>query len=116
MKEVFEKIFEKLKDAGGCDASCEYDKGWDSAIEEAISIVHRVAEEYNNGWISCSERLPEERETVLLQDFDGFYELGVCTVKNNIKGFVDGDWWSSANNFIAWQPLPEPYRPEGDET
>ena len=120
MLAIFEKIIEKLEKLSdelykaycigfNSDDRAEYD-----AYINAIEIVKQEAEQYNNGWIPCSERLPEERETVLLQDFDGFYELGVCTVKCGIKGFEDGDWWSSANNFIAWKPLPEPYQPKGE--
>ena len=54
MKEAFEKIIDKLHNIGGCDATCNFDEGWDDAIDEAISIVQGVAKEYNNGWISCS--------------------------------------------------------------
>ena len=111
MNKVFEKLEEirakKTCNKEKCDTKelCRI-----CVVDDAIEIVKQEAEQYNNGWIPCSERLPEERETVLLQDFDGFYELGVCTVKCGIKGFEDGDWWSSANNFIAWQPLPQPYQ------
>ena len=31
-------------------------------LKECFEIVQEVAEEYNGGWIPCSERLPEERE------------------------------------------------------
>ena len=47
MNKAFEKILERLTDVGGCDADCAYDKGWDDAIDEAISIVQKVAKEYN---------------------------------------------------------------------
>lgn len=39
---IVEKILTKLSEAGGCDASCDYDKGWDAAIGEAIEIVKSV--------------------------------------------------------------------------
>ena len=45
MNKAFEKILERLTDVGGCDADCAYDKGWDDAIGEAISIVQGVAKE-----------------------------------------------------------------------
>ena len=31
-------------------------------------------------------------------------------IADGVKGFSDGDWWSSANNYVAWQPLPEPFK------
>lgn len=49
MNKAFDKILKRLEDAGGCDAYCEYDKWWDSAIGEAISIAQEVAKEYNVG-------------------------------------------------------------------
>lgn len=55
------------------------------------------------------ERLPEDGTIVLLQDYEGYYELGSCKNRSGIKGFENGDWWSSANNYIAWHPLPESY-------
>lgn len=54
MQEVFKKIIEKINEAGGCDATSEYDKGWDEAIEHAIEIVKHAAAECNGGWILCS--------------------------------------------------------------
>ena len=77
---------------------------------KAKEIVKEVVEEYNNGWIPCSDKLPEDGLPVLLQDSDGYYSLGVSETKRNIKGFRDGDWWGSANNYKAWQPLPEPFK------
>lgn len=46
MKEFIEKLISKLNEAGGCDAGCEYDKGWDNAIGEAIEIVNQLAKEF----------------------------------------------------------------------
>ena len=68
----------------------------------------------DNGWIPCSEQLPDYGERVLLQDFGGNITLEKCEKKKRIKGFTDGNWWASANNYIAWQPLPQPYQPKGE--
>lgn len=68
----------------------------------------------NNGWIPCSERLPEEGTFVLLQDYNENITLEYCKTHGGIKGFDDGDWWSGANNYLAWQPLPPKYEPKGE--
>ena len=62
-------------------------------------------------WILCSEQLPEDGTAVLVQDFEEFYEIGICETRNGVKGFACEEWWSSANNYIAWQPLPAPSLP-----
>ena len=77
---------------------------------KAIEIVKQEAEQCNNGWIPRSERLPEENQEVILQDFYGNITIEKMKTNDGAKGFIDGDWWSSANNYVAWQPLPEPYK------
>lgn len=34
------------------------------AYDNSIKIVQEVAEEYNGGWIACSERMPEEHDSM----------------------------------------------------
>ena len=79
-------------------------------LGDAVEIVKQEAEQYNDVWIPCSERLPDYGERVLLQDFFGNITLEKCERKKKVKGFTDGNWWSSANNYIAWQPLPQPFQ------
>lgn len=97
---------ERLTDAGGCDADCEFDDGWDRAIEQAISIVQEVEKEYlanknvgNNGWIPCSERLPDGLDYVIYTHKDG--DVDICPVEY-FRDYLD--------RFTAWRPLPEPYK------
>lgn len=119
---VFEKILEKLTDAGGCDADCEYDKGWDSAIGEAISIVQKVAEEYKGGWIPCSERLPDEVNkcylVTLRHPICGEFEYAtdisyLSTLPNGEKSW-EIEEARSYLKVIAWMPLPDPYKESED--
>lgn len=56
-----------------------------------------------NGWIPCSERLPEEKIDVLT--FDIFGNMSVERLEEG-EVFVD--------TVIAWIPLPEPYKPKGE--
>ena len=102
----------RYKEVGKEDYSIGYSSydlnnvfGWK---EECFEIINQLAEEYNNGWIACSDRLPEDGETVLVQDFEEYYEILNCETKYGVKGFSDG-WWTSANNYLAWQPLPQPF-------
>ena len=97
--------------------------------------IDRIAQEYNNGWIPCSERLPEEcvpvNVTWINRNPESYYAkikdvpFSATAVYYNSKWY----WYSSTcvdylseygkNDFdlvdkdidvVAWQPLPEPYK------
>lgn len=127
MNKAFEKILEMLEEKlrkseeryyrylDDSNLSCMFDRSdieekRVDTIKEMIEIVHEVAEEYKGGWIPCSERLPKEHQEVILQDFYGNITIEEMKISDGIEGFSYGDWWSSANNYVAWQPLPEPFK------
>lgn len=143
MQEVFNKIIEKLneelklsnneKERCSREDQLQFDtvKGYVNGIENAIEVVKQAAEEYNNGWIPCSEAMPEDCDM-------RFY---MCIVENHEEdlpmfcqyeeecgfgywhdiydehtlGFVDSEFRTNEElgyeKVIAWQPLPEPYQP-----
>lgn len=88
-------------------------------INEAIAIVNQLAEEYNGGWIPCSERLPEENEKrYLVQCEDGNMEIMYfckgwnCTYLDvDKKRFFNG---AERKDIIAWRELPAHYQPKGE--
>ena len=60
-------------------------------------------------WIPCSERLPDNDESVLISNSHGV-----------TKAWWNGRFWTSIavkkyKTVTAWMPLPEPYREEGEE-
>ena len=62
-------------------------------------------------WIPCSERLPENRLYVLVTYK---YEYGL--IDHGITWYGQAEEkWDTSREVIAWMPLPEPYREEGDE-
>ena len=132
MKEFIDKLIERLEEKAFIDYDEYYTDGGECliSISDVKEIVNELAEEYINcstdistkssdcstkvseiptGWIPCSERLPEEGATVLVQDFEDYYEVCNVESKDGISGFTSGDWWASANNYLAWKPLPAPY-------
>ena len=116
MNKAFEKILDRLiLESSSCKVyklikpNIE-DVAEFNAYKKCIEIVKEVAEEYNCGWIPCGERLPEENQQVILQDFYGNITIEKMKIADGAKGFSDGDWWSSANNYVAWQPLPETFK------
>lgn len=54
-------------------------------------------------WILCSERLPEERQDVLV--FDNYNNMYIAS--RVFKTFFDDEM--NYINAIAWQPLPKAY-------
>ena len=118
MNKAFEKILERLEDEltstkTKCGTNVDFDKG----ICKSQEIVKEVAEEYNGGWVPCSERFPEEPFGCLVTVID--CESSTQTDFENILPYVvgyDGDSWNDADGdvipfeVIAWQPLPEPFK------
>ena len=92
-------------------------------IEAADTIEQlsaKVRAENGDGWIPVKERLPEEH------DYKSCYEVADGAVLwTNEDGLVGMGYyyestkrWSDINDcpisVIAWMPLPEPYREDGD--
>ena len=71
-------------------------------------IVKRIKEEYDitDGWVPCSERLPNERGWYLItvQDVNRFTDV------DYYYGNSDWDEVSSKQEVLAWMSLPEPYK------
>ena len=73
------------------------------------SQMERSSQYYHGGWIPCQERLPEDDNDVLVQMNDGTMMVDFTAASSN------GWFWSEYEDEpIAWMPLPEPYREEGE--
>ena len=128
MQEVFEKIVDKLEELKKAEIEREdlcdeegfgdgeeiYEDGKSQGrfeqVVRIIEIVKQEAEKYNNGWIPCSDRLPEEY-TVLCCDKYGEMIIGHPyfdeVSDTNYSAESDNEMMY---NCVAWQPLPEPYK------
>lgn len=65
-----------------------------------------------NQWISCSERLPEIGQYVICQCRAGI--IDVLALDNDGIWFHDTEQEYYHDYVIAWMPLPEPAKLEGD--
>lgn len=133
LEEIEERI-KKLKEADNmCRVNAERNRNFESvkyfqslmfATERAESIIGDIIRSHmdeaeNDDWISAEERLPEDCEEIVLVQvsgkmaeniwFDNAFELAT---------YVNGEGWILENypewenpKVIAWQPLPEPYKP-----
>ena len=129
MNKAFESILDRLSNIHRVVKTDE-DAEWNRAIYKLTEIVQEVAEEYNNGWIACSERFPEERDWCLavFEEVDtGFiglpyiaeYLMGKHTIATTEDGWIIHNCTDIENEYaeyykklrcVAWQPLPEPYK------
>lgn len=76
--------------------------------KNAIEIVKELAEEHNNGWILCSERLPEEYGEYLCYNQYGEYILGYPKAQPYGDGFYVENASEGLDYIIAWRPRPLP--------
>lgn len=133
MKELIEKIKKEIKKKieSYMDLQCDFEdhemsyqeeildnhyEGCKSGLETAIDIINKEAKSYNNGWIPCSERLPENYGTYLCCDKYGNFILGYPIARVSSNNFYVETECEIMNDCIAWQPLPPAYVPkEGRE-
>lgn len=82
------------------------------------SQMERSSQYYHNGWIPCSERLPEPCKAVL--GYAPRYQNIYALYYDSAYGWMiwnplrDDCFPNSQGEIVAWMPLPEPYREEGD--
>lgn len=105
-------------------------KVWETATSQSMALEQaylrgrqyerdRFAEwqeEHNNGWIPCSERLPDiegnTSDTVLVCTIDGFQHMAFWCDDEKWRYCESGmikkpmEW----TEIIAWMPLPAPYK------
>lgn len=134
MSKAFEKILERLiLESSSCNVyklinPNKEDIAEFNAYKKCIEIVKEVAEEYNGGWIPCSERLPEESGYYLVTYHDWsdgnflpkyddtyvrrlHYQISEHFVGWNYPKNVDDRAENDCHKeVIAWQPLPEPFK------
>lgn len=128
MQEVIELIIEQLKSEVKRweDSGTEYKDKCEIAVgrglRNAIEIVKQEAEKYDNGWISCSERLPNKEEFLKAYIRNKYGAEFIVMIEGanrptTLYLTTDGLWVDDCRNVhevIGWHPLPEPYQPKGE--
>jgi len=110
MKEFVEKLIERLE----AEQKYQYEKAEEAdkkinlelikvsearrkngqCFDVAIQVVEQLAEKYNNGWIPCSERLPEEKENPITFDYMQYPVMVNIGGKTDVRYyyFGNGHW------------------------
>lgn len=101
---VLEKILEEIE-----RLEDPYYKDYVDRKHVVEIIRSHIDEVKNDGWISVEESVPEDERMVLV----------TCQTKKGIRStnraYYDGAFWhgsGSMSSVTAWQPLPDPYKPE----
>ena len=119
MNKAFEKILEKLEELQNnllsqTEGDAVLQVGVINGVMYSRKIVQEVTEEYNGGWIPCSERLPEAGKRYLVSAIWKDKDFEKSAVYDAVYG-SDGLWHSYnyepvSYKVIAWQPLPESFK------
>ena len=126
-----EKISEEIEELRGqvgseCTSEDYYmKKSWECCLGLVGKIIRK---HLNDGWISVEDRLPEDDVDVLVTyadiDDEEDADITITTYGNAHLGGhkLDFKEWRSPFEYfkgnykvMAWQYLPEPYRPERSE-
>ena len=102
-------LYCKIEESSDLDRHYFY--GLEYGYKKSLDIVESEVKRYNNGWISCTERLPEMElnrstsETVLVTTY------GIVCLAFMLD---NGAWYDlpfgDRIHPVAWQPLPQPYK------
>lgn len=132
LKKIEEKRnkYQRLADGSNFDGWNEEDIKYSAKAEmceELKEIVQEVAEEYNDGWILCSDRLPEDdKKQYIVQKTNGFIDILGFTKdaykldrydfaeykgkKKQLFYDYDSEYGYIECECVVWQPLPEPFK------
>ena len=95
---------------------------WSMPEGEFLRWLNSECTETEQGWIPCSERLPEE-DHWLGGSGKQFSDNVLVSIYNSddedewvdVSQTIDGEWRTELPRhckIVAWMPLPEPYREE----
>lgn len=87
---------------------CVGSTGHELTMNMITSFINNQPTVSNDGWIPCSERLPEEYGEYLVCNKYEVYGLGFPKKDNYGNVYVETDS-EIITEVVAWMPLPEPY-------
>ena len=124
MNKAFEKILERLEEKlrkseeryyrylDDGNLPCMFDKSdieekRVDTIKEMLEIVQEVAEEYNGGWISVKDRLPDKAGSYLVIGKSGGATVTRWYMPSEF--YPEGHFGGNSTDYIRyWMPRPEP--------
>lgn len=117
LEKILEEIeLEKKRVSLSPDCSNEHAVTETILLEKIEKIIRKHMDDApeNGGWIPVEERLPEDGKSVLCCSDDERMMIGVLHKEYYVDfGIAVAENYNQImHDVIAWQPLPESYRPE----
>lgn len=118
MRGVFEKIIDRFVDQQNENRHESHNDEWNVGLDQAEQIVNQVVAEYNNGWIPVSKSIPTKEEYLkndgrfIVTDGNRRYQGWFDIYDGHFAKPSRNDIMSEDKCVIAWQTLPEPYKPK----
>lgn len=116
-----QQAFERLAEYEATGITPDQMLKLDEMYRDRLKEIEELKRAAGSKWIPCSEQLPEEKINPVTNDF---YEYQVTFKSDEVTDiryykFGRGHWWNGPGTMdkyvTAWQPLPQPYRPEERE-
>lgn len=118
-----EKILEEIDQELQCYLEINLGDEYNAGIKDMAEMSKKIIRKHmNDGWILVEERMPEEPHEGVDEDdleeyivmIDGAERPATLKYAGNGQWLETGNWWEAVTYYsvVAWQPLPEPYRPE----
>lgn len=105
MKKLVEKILERLEKERKILLENNIQQA--IALNFAKEIVKEVAEEYNGGWISVKDRLPDKAGSYLVIGKSGGATVTRWYMPSEF--YPEGHFGGNSSDYIRyWMPRPEP--------
>ena len=124
LEKILEEIEAERADVNDSSSAKDrmLDRHWNNCLDAVADIIKK---HMNDGWIPVQDKLPEDDVDVLIAyadiDDENYTDICIATYGYAYLGGnkLDFKEWRSPFEYfrsnykvIAWQPLPEPYRPE----
>ena len=101
MNEVFEKIISQIEELANLNGNAYLDSA------DVIEIVNEIVEEYNGGWISVKDRLPDKAGSYLVIGKSGGATVTRWYMPSEF--YPEGHFGGNSSDYIRyWMPRPEP--------
>ncbi|MCI5904585.1 MAG: hypothetical protein MRZ61_05535 [Oscillospiraceae bacterium] len=98
-----EAIYDKLHNIGGCDATDDWSKGWDKAIDAAINIIEAIPAADVVEVVRCKD----------CKHYDEEYNLCILRSEepdpNPDSDFCECEFTTDINDFCSWGKRKENY-------